>query len=93
MDNPFKIILKPLITEKGTFLTEKNNSYPFLVSPRANRKEIAWAIESLFDVHVVKVNTMNRRGKRKGRGFRAYQRPSVKRALVKLREGEAIEFI
>jgi large subunit ribosomal protein L23 len=93
MDNPYKIILKPLITEKGTMLTETNNCYSFLVHPKANRREIAGAIEGLFDVHVVKCNTMIRQGKRKGMGHRAYQRSSVKRALVKLKEGEAIEFI
>jgi len=93
MDNPYKIILKPLITEKGTVQTEENNCYSFLVHPKANRKEIAGAIETLFDVHVLRVNSMIRKGKRMGRGHRVYNRSNVKRAVVKLKAGEAIEFI
>jgi large subunit ribosomal protein L23 len=93
MDNPHKIVLKPLITEKGTLQTEKNNTYCFLVHRNANKNEIARAIEDLFDVHVLQVNTMVRKGKRMGRGYRVYNRRDVKRALVKLKEGEAIEFI
>jgi large subunit ribosomal protein L23 len=93
MDNPYKIILKPLITEKGTLLQEEENSYCFLVHPRASKTQISKAIESLFDVNVVRVNTMVRKGKWKGIGHRAYQRANYKRALVKLKEGEAIEFI
>ena len=93
MDNPHKIILKPLITEKGTLLQEEENSYCFLVHPRATKTQITKAIESLFDVNVLRVNTMVRKGKWKGMGYRAYQRANYKRALVKLKEGEAIEFI
>lgn len=93
MDNPYKIILKPLITEKGTLQTEVNNCYTFQVHPKANRAEIAKAIETLFNVHVLKVNTLVRKGKRMGRGNRIYNRQNLKRAIVKLREGEAIEFI
>ena len=93
MDNPYKIILKPLITEKGTLQTEKSNSYSFLVHPKANKKEIARAIETLFNVKVLKVNTYTRKGKAKGLGYRSFMRADSKRALVKLSEGEAIEFI
>ncbi len=93
MDNPYKIILKPLITEKGTLQAEKNNCYSFLVHRKANKREITAAIESLFSVHVLKVNTMIRKGKAKGGGYRTYSRPDVKRAVITLKEGEAIEFI
>jgi large subunit ribosomal protein L23 len=93
MDNPHKIILKPLITEKGTLQTEKGNSYSFLVHQRANKKEIAKAIEDLFDVTVLKVNTIVRKGKSMGLGYRSFKRANTKRALVKLKEGDAIEFI
>lgn len=93
MNNPYKIIKKPLITEKGTFQTEQNNSYNFLVDMKANKKEIRAAVESLFDVSVLSVNTMVRKGKRKGMAYRSYSRPDVKRAIVTLKEGEAIEFI
>jgi len=93
MDNPYKIILKPLITEKGTIQTEEGNSYNFLVHPKANKNEIIKAVKTLFDVDVVKVNTMVRKGKQKGLGNRTHRRPDVKRAIVKLKEGQAIEFI
>lgn len=93
MDNPQKIILKPLITEKGTLQTERHNTYNFLVHAKANKSQITKAVETSFDVHVVAVNTMIRKGKRKGLGYRSYRRSDVKRAVVTLREGEAIEFI
>lgn len=93
MDNPYKIVKKPLITEKGTFQTELNNSYNFLVDVNANKNQIKKAIESLFKVNVVSVNTMIRKGKVKGMAYRQYQRANLKRALVTLKEGDAIEFI
>ncbi|MBU0756020.1 MAG: 50S ribosomal protein L23 [Planctomycetes bacterium] len=93
MENPYKIIKKPLITEKGTFLTELSNSYNFLVDINANKNEIRKAVESLFKVRVMTVNTMIRKGKRKGMAWRQYQRASLKRAVVTLKEGDAIEFI
>lgn len=93
MNNPYKIIKKPLITEKGTFQTEQNNSYNFLVAVQANKKEIQGAVESLFKVKVLSVNTMTRKGKAKGMAYRRYNRADIKRAIVKLAPGDAIEFI
>ena len=93
MDNPYKIIRKPLITEKGTFQTEVNNSYNFLVDVKANKSQIKKAIETLFKVNVVSVNTMIRKGKAKGMAYRRYNRADLKRAVVTLRQGDAIEFI
>ena len=93
MDNPYKIIKKPLITEKGTFQTEINNCYNFLVDAKAGKKEIRSAVENLFKVKVVSVNTMIRKEKVKGQATRQYTRPDMKRALVKLKPGETIEFI
>lgn len=93
MDNPYKIIKKPLITEKGTFQTERDNSYNFLVDLKANKSQIKKAVETLFKVRVASVNTMVRKGKLKGMGYREYHRPDMKRAVVTLREGDAIEFI
>ena len=93
MNNPYKIIRKPLITEKGTFQTESNNSYNFLVDLNANKAEIRKAVETLFKVKVLTVNTMVRKGKRKGVAYREYNRSDYKRAVVTLREGDAIEFI
>jgi large subunit ribosomal protein L23 len=93
MENPYKIIKKPLITEKGTFQTEQSNSYNFLVDIKANKNQIKKAIEEVFKVKVLSVRTMLRKGKRKGVFYRQYLRADSKRALVKLREGETIEFI
>ena len=59
MMEPRKVIIKPLITEKGTHLTENYRVYPFQVSKRANKREIKNAIESIYGVTVTGVRTMN----------------------------------
>ncbi len=84
------LILKPIVTEKATLLLE-DNKYVFDVLPSATKPTIKAAIESLFDVKVVKVNTLNlpRKKKRVGR-FIGYK-PQYKRAIVTLQEGDAIE--
>ena len=60
--------------------------------PSANKKEIAKAIEAMFDVTVLKVNTVVRKGKAMGLGYRSFKRADTKRALVKLKEGDSIDF-
>lgn len=87
------IVRRPLITEKGTDISTDHNGYTFLVAPHANKVQIRKAIEELFDVEVVRVRTMVRRGKNKGRGQRSYQRPDWKRAIVTLAEGHTVEFL
>jgi large subunit ribosomal protein L23 len=83
------LILKPIVTEKATVLLEQNK-YVFDVLPKATKPEIKAAIESLFSVNVVKVNTQHppRRKKRVGRflGYKAH----YKRAVVTLAEGDSI---
>lgn len=93
MRDPYRIIRRPLVTEKGTTLAEKANSYVFEVAPDANKVEIQKAVEKLFNVNVVKVATMLRKGKVKGLGWRSWRRPDAKRAVVKLKPGQTIEFI
>jgi len=93
MTNAYRVIRKPLVTEKGTTLSETANSYVFEVAPDANKVEIRKAVEELFNVNVIKVSTMLRKGKVKGLGWRTWKRPDCKRAVVKLREGQTIEFI
>lgn len=88
-----EIIRRPLITEKGTDITTDTNGYTFLVAPHANKVQIKQAIEELFEVDVVKVRTMVRKGKVKGRGPRVYRRPDWKRAVVTLAEGQSVEFL
>lgn len=90
MKDPREIIHRPVVSEKSYGLLE-NNTYTFVVDKRANKTEIRQAIESIFDVRVVRVNTQNRPGKRKRRGYTVGKRPDVKRALVTLAEGDEIE--
>ncbi|MEM8829386.1 MAG: 50S ribosomal protein L23 [Cyanobacteria bacterium P01_G01_bin.19] len=83
------LILKPIITEKGTIQMEFNK-YVFDVLPKATKPDIKAAIESLFDVTVIKVNTLTlpRKKRRVGRfiGYKA----QYKRAIVTLKEGDTI---
>ena len=92
MSEARQIIQRPLITEKSTIERELENVVTFAVDPRANKVEIKAAVEQLFDVKVVEVRTSRIKGKprRVGR-FQGY-RPSWKKARVKLREGDNIEF-
>lgn len=83
------LILKPIVTEKATLLMEQNK-YVFDVVPKATKPEIKAAIESLFEVKVVKVNTIRppRRKRRVGK-FVGYK-SQYKRAIVTLDEGDSI---
>ena len=85
------VILAPIVSEKSYDLIEHNNTYTFEVDPRTNKGEIRWAVESIFEVRVVRVNTLNRKGKRKRQGLTIGQRKNTKRALVTLAEGHSIE--
>jgi len=91
--NPYDIIRRPLISEKGTDITDSQNGYAFLVAPSANKIEIKRAVESLFKVKVLNVRTMVRPGKFKGRGRLKSRTPDWKRAIVTLAEGDAVEFL
>jgi large subunit ribosomal protein L23 len=91
------IIIKPIVTEKLTAITNKRpNRYGFRVSPGANKIETRQAVEALYSVSVVDVNTMNFSGKRKSRytksGVQSGKQPAFKKAIVTLREGETIDF-
>lgn len=86
-----EVILAPVVSEKSYDLIEFQNKYTFEVDPRANKHEIRRAVEDLFDVRVVKVNTMNREGKRKRYGWNMGKRRDVKRAVVQLAVGDSID--
>ena len=86
--NAYKIILKPVLTEKSTWEHEHRNLYRFEVDQGANKIEIADAVESLFPVKVSRVRTLNRLGKVRRRGAALFQGPSRKVALVTLAEGK-----
>ena len=90
-------IIKPLVTEKMTKITDKkSNRYGFLVSPEANKLQIKKEVESLYNVHVEDVNTLLYAGKRQARytkaGLVKGQKNSFKKAIVTLKEGETIDF-
>jgi large subunit ribosomal protein L23 len=89
---PRDVILEPVVSEKSYNLLDEG-AYTFKVHPDANKIQIRQAIESIFDVKVLKVTTANRKGKRK-RNRRALtfgRRPDTKRAIVTLAEGERID--
>jgi large subunit ribosomal protein L23 len=87
----YQIIHTPLITEKATTLSE-NNQVAFRVSATATKPEIKAAIEGLFGVKVLGVNTLVQKGKAKRFRGRPGQRSDVKKAYVRLAEGQSIDF-
>jgi large subunit ribosomal protein L23 len=92
MKTASSILKRPLVTEKGTQLREKDNKVVFSVAKDANKIEIKQAVEELFNVHVDDVKTMVMKGKIKRWGYRPYQRSDWKKAIVTLKAGETIEF-
>jgi len=87
-----EVIIRPLITEKTSIQKELNNQLSFEVDRRANRIEIKQAIESIFNVRVAAVKTMQIKGKTKQRGRIIGKRRDWKKAIVKLFPGERIDF-
>lgn len=85
------VILAPVVSEKSYDLIEKNNTYTFMVDPRSNKSEIKSAVEQVFGVRVLRVNTMNRKGKLKRQGWKMGKRKDTKRAVVTLAPGNSID--
>jgi large subunit ribosomal protein L23 len=90
-------IVKPLVTEKMTAISEKqSNKFGFIVRPEANKIEIKKEVEAKYNVNVVSVNTMNYAGKRKSRYTKAGvikgKTKAYKKAIVTLKDGETIDF-
>lgn len=90
MRNPHDIIIKPLVTEKAVNLAQEQNKYVFYVDRSANKIEIKNAIEELFNVKVLAVNTLNTKGKKKRVGRFEGLTPMRKKAIVTLNEGDKI---
>jgi large subunit ribosomal protein L23 len=90
--DPRQVLLKPVVSEKSYALLEANQ-YTFIVHPSASKPEISDAVESIFDVTVLKVNTLNRQGKkiRNRRTGKVGSKSSTKRAIVTLAEGDSID--
>ena len=90
------VLIKPLVTEKMTGITDKFNRFGFLVRPEANKLVIKKEIEALYNVTVVAVNTLNYDGKNKSRytksGFVKGRTAAFKKAIVTLKEGDTIDF-
>jgi large subunit ribosomal protein L23 len=91
MKNPHDVIIRALVTEKGTKMREAGNRFLFQVARDANKIEIKKAIEEVFKVKVEKVQTQNVEGKMKRVGRNMGKRSSWKKALVTLREGDNID--
>lgn len=85
------ILIRPMITEHTTDLMAEGK-YVFIVDKNANKIQIADAVAEIFSVKVEKVNTINVKGKVKRRGRIVGKRNDYKKAIVKLAEGETIEF-
>ena len=88
--DPRDILLAPVISEKSYGLLDENK-YTFLVSPDANKTQIKIAVQQVFNVKVLDVNTLNRQGKRKRAKGGFGKRKDTKRAIVTLAEGDRID--
>lgn len=91
MKDPRDVILEPVVSEKSYDLIQDHNTYTFVVDTRTNKTEVKQAVEAIFGVRVIRVNTMNKIGKLKRTGYVVGRRKSTKRALVKLAIGETID--
>jgi large subunit ribosomal protein L23 len=99
MRDPYEIVMRPIITEKTARQIDEGNVYAFVVAQDANKIEIGRAVEKIWDVKVEKVRTMRYAGKmrrslmgRMSKNRNVGRRASFKKALVKLVEGDQIEF-
>jgi large subunit ribosomal protein L23 len=92
--DPRQVLIRPVVSEKSYALLEADKpQYTFIVHPSASKPEISDAVESIFDVTVLKVNTLNRQGKktRNRRTGKVGSKSSTKRAIVTLAEGDSID--
>ena len=86
------VLIKPLITEKATLISEKANRYGFMVALKANKNHIRGAIEKFYNVRVIDVKTSVMPGKLKRVGKSIKKSSKRKKAFVQLAEGQKIEF-
>ncbi len=89
---PHQVVLRPLVTEKGVHRSTRYNQYAFEINRLANKKDVHRAIEALFNVKVVRVNTQNRAGKPRRTRFRYGHTKQWKKAIVKLDPEDRIDF-
>ncbi len=89
--NIYEVLRRPIVTEKSTGLKEAQNKYVFEVDKRANKVQVKEAVEKIFKVRVVSVNMITVPSKPRGFGRLKGRKPSWKKAIVTLREGDKIE--
>lgn len=89
---PYQVIFRPLVTEKGTHLSGKFNAYTFEVSPVATKTDIKRAVQELWNVRVIDVRTQNRVGKPRRHKMVSSHTKAWKRAIVKLHPEDRIAF-
>ena len=87
-----QVVLRPVVTEKTSNIRESDNKYVFEVDQHCNKIEIRKAIEEQFKVTVLDVHTYTTHGKVRRQGRNQGRRPDWKRAIVKLKDGDTIEF-
>lgn len=88
----FQVLLAPRVTEKSTFCQGQGNQVVFKVALDSNKLQIRAAVEKMFDVNVLAVQTSHVRGKKKRLGKIMGQRKDWKKAIVRLKEGQSIDF-
>lgn len=89
---PYQVIVRPLVTEKGMHLSNKYNAYSFEVNPLATKDQIKAAVQELWNVRVVSVRTQNRVGKPRRHKMITANMKNWKKAIVKLHEEDRIAF-
>lgn len=92
MKTPEEVILRPIVTEKSNMMQEKGNQFVFRVAKDANKIDVQRAVEKLFGVKVVSVKTVRTPARWRRVGRNVGRRPSWKKAIVRLRDGDRIEF-
>lgn len=88
----YQVLLKPLVTEKGTHQFTHHNAYPFEINLWATKEQVKAAVEELFGVRVLKVRTQTRLGKKRRFRFRVGKLSTWKKAIVTLHKEDRIEF-
>ena len=91
MKSIYDVLRNPIITEKGAVLQAEQNKYIFKVDKKANKKEVKEAVEKIYNVTVTKVNIMNNMGKLKRVRYEYGRTPAWKKAIVTLKQGDAID--
>lgn len=92
-ESKLTVLKRPLVTEKTTRIAEAGNWLAFEVEAKATKTDIRAAVETLYGVNVVQVNTVISKGKTKGFGARSGRRSDVKKALVKLKDGQSVDLM